>query len=146
METPHFDVLIVGAGQSGLQLGLMLQAEGYAVTIMSARTPDEIRSGWPTSTQGMFHPALETERRYGIRVLTFTPEHRAVEAMAIDGKMIERGPGPGAEGGRLRSGDVATRVQSGEGDHGEKYCRWLWNFSTCHAETNWLAERLFSTQ
>ncbi len=61
-------ILIVGAGQSGLQLGLMLQAEGYAVTIMSARTPDEIRSGWPMSTQGMFHPALETERRYGLNL------------------------------------------------------------------------------
>jgi Styrene monooxygenase A putative substrate binding domain len=61
-------ILIVGAGQSGLQLGLMLQAEGYDVTIMSARTPDEIRGGWPTSTQGMFHPALETERRYGLNL------------------------------------------------------------------------------
>jgi hypothetical protein len=61
-------ILIVGAGQSGLQLGLMLQAEGYQVTIMSARTPDEIRGGWPTSTQGMFHLALETERRYGLNL------------------------------------------------------------------------------
>src|SRR3954452_3003530 len=61
-------ILIVGAGQSGLQLALMLQAEGYDVTVMSARTPDEIRSGWPTSTQGMFHMALETERRYGLNL------------------------------------------------------------------------------
>lgn len=45
------DILIVGAGQSGLQLGLSLLAEGYEVTIMSARTPQEIRTGWPTSTQ-----------------------------------------------------------------------------------------------
>jgi hypothetical protein len=48
-------ILIVGAGQSGLQLGLSLLAEGYEVTIMSARTPDEIRTGWPTSTRSMFH-------------------------------------------------------------------------------------------
>ncbi len=61
-------ILIIGAGQSGLQLGLMLLAEGYQVTIMSARTPDEIRSGWPMSTQGMFHPALESERRYGLNL------------------------------------------------------------------------------
>jgi 2-polyprenyl-6-methoxyphenol hydroxylase-like FAD-dependent oxidoreductase len=61
-------ILIIGAGQSGLQLGLMLLAEGYQVTIMSARTPDEIRGGWPTSTQGMFHPALQSERRYGLNL------------------------------------------------------------------------------
>ena len=36
-------ILIVGAGQAGLQLGLSLLAEGYDVTLMSARTPDEIR-------------------------------------------------------------------------------------------------------
>jgi len=61
-------VLIVGAGQSGLQLGLSLLAEGFEVTVMSARTPQEVRSGWPTSTQVMFHPALETERRYDLNL------------------------------------------------------------------------------
>jgi 2-polyprenyl-6-methoxyphenol hydroxylase-like FAD-dependent oxidoreductase len=55
-------ILIVGAGQSGLQLGLSLLAAGYEVTIMSARTPDEIRRGWVMSTQGMFQLALQTER------------------------------------------------------------------------------------
>jgi hypothetical protein len=57
-------ILIVGAGQAGLQLGLSLRAEGYDVTIMSARTPEEIRAGWPTSTQAMFDLALESERVY----------------------------------------------------------------------------------
>jgi hypothetical protein len=61
-------VLIVGAGQSGLQLALSLRAEQYDVTILSARTPDEIRNGWPTSTQGMFHQALQTERDYGLNL------------------------------------------------------------------------------
>ena len=55
-------VLIVGAGQAGLQLALSLQAEGYDVTVMSARTPDEIRNGWPTSTQVMMYRALDRER------------------------------------------------------------------------------------
>ncbi|MFI2647728.1 styrene monooxygenase/indole monooxygenase family protein [Micromonospora fulviviridis] len=59
-------ILIVGAGQSGLQLALSLQAEGYDVTVMSARTPDEIRRGWVMSTQAMFGTALATERRYGL--------------------------------------------------------------------------------
>ncbi|HEY0534555.1 MAG TPA: styrene monooxygenase/indole monooxygenase family protein [Actinoplanes sp.] len=60
------NILIVGAGQAGLQLALSLRAEGYDVTLMSARTPDEIRTGWPTSTQAMFDLALSTERAYQI--------------------------------------------------------------------------------
>jgi 2-polyprenyl-6-methoxyphenol hydroxylase-like FAD-dependent oxidoreductase len=60
------NVLIIGAGQSGLQLGLSLLAEGYRVTIMSARTPEEIRAGWVTSTQAMFDQAMATERAYGL--------------------------------------------------------------------------------
>ncbi|MBW6439173.1 FAD-binding oxidoreductase [Actinoplanes hulinensis] len=59
-------ILIVGAGQAGLQLALGLRAEGYEVTLMSARTPDEIRTGWPTSTQAMFDLSLNTERAYGL--------------------------------------------------------------------------------
>jgi hypothetical protein len=55
-------ILIVGAGQAGLQLALGLQAEGYDVTVMSARTADEIRNGWPTSTQVMMYRALDRER------------------------------------------------------------------------------------
>jgi hypothetical protein len=55
-------ILIVGAGQAGLQLALSLQARGYDVTVMSARTPQEMRGGWPTSTQVMMYPALDRER------------------------------------------------------------------------------------
>jgi hypothetical protein len=61
-------ILIIGAGQSGLQLGLSLLAEGYQVTVMSARTPEEIREGWVMSTQAMFHQALQTERAYGLNL------------------------------------------------------------------------------
>jgi hypothetical protein len=74
-------VLIVGAGQSGLQLGLSLLAEGYEVTVMSARTPQEIRGGRPTSTQAMFHPALETERRYDLDL--WQEEAPAVDAIQL---------------------------------------------------------------
>ncbi|MEU6327739.1 styrene monooxygenase/indole monooxygenase family protein [Streptomyces sp. NPDC047049] len=55
-------ILVVGAGQSGLQLALGLQTRGYEVTLMSNRTADEIRAGRVMSTQCMFHTALQHER------------------------------------------------------------------------------------
>lgn len=59
-------ILVVGAGQSGLQLALGLQSHGYEVTLMSNRTADEIRSGRVMSTQVMFTTALGHERDLGI--------------------------------------------------------------------------------
>jgi Styrene monooxygenase A putative substrate binding domain len=59
-------ILIVGAGQSGLQLALGLQRHGYDVTVMSARTPAEIRGGRVMSTQAMFDSALQHERDLGL--------------------------------------------------------------------------------
>ncbi|RBM12638.1 oxygenase [Prauserella sp. PE36] len=61
-------VLVVGAGQSGLQLALSLREHDYDVTVMSARTPDEIRKGRVMSTQCMFHDSLEHERKYGLNL------------------------------------------------------------------------------
>ncbi|MEU8772880.1 styrene monooxygenase/indole monooxygenase family protein [Streptomyces sp. NPDC048606] len=55
-------ILVVGAGQSGLQLALGLQAKDYEVTLMSNRTADEIRTGRVMSTQVMFDSALRHER------------------------------------------------------------------------------------
>nr|WSX76861.1 FAD-binding oxidoreductase [Streptomyces sp. NBC_00899] len=59
-------ILIVGAGQAGLQLALGLQARDYDVTVMSNRTADEIRTGRVTSTQCMFGAALAHERAAGL--------------------------------------------------------------------------------
>lgn len=57
---------IVGAGQSGLQLALGLQKAGYQVIVLSAQTPEQIRSGRITSSQCMFASALRHERDAGI--------------------------------------------------------------------------------
>jgi hypothetical protein len=61
-------ILIVGAGQSGLQLALTLREHDYDVTLMSARTPDEIRRGRVMSTQCMFGDALRIERDHGLNL------------------------------------------------------------------------------
>lgn len=61
-------VLIVGAGQSGLQLALTLLENGYDVTVMSARTPEEIRGGFVMSTQCMFDAALQHERDHKLNL------------------------------------------------------------------------------
>ena len=59
-------ITIVGAGQSGLQLGLGLLAAGYAVRLISDRTPDEIRASRIASSQCMFSTALGYERAVGV--------------------------------------------------------------------------------
>ncbi|MEN3583097.1 styrene monooxygenase/indole monooxygenase family protein [Streptomyces sp. ZYX-F-203] len=59
-------ILVVGAGQSGLQLALGLRSHGYEVTLMSDRTAEEIRTGRVMSTQCMFHRALQHERDLGL--------------------------------------------------------------------------------
>jgi len=61
-------VLIVGAGQSGLQLALSLLEHDFEVTVMSARTADEIRGGAVMSTQCMFDQALQYERDHGLNL------------------------------------------------------------------------------
>src|SRR5207244_1851187 len=53
--------LIVGAGQAGLQLALGLVQDGHDVTVVSNRTPDDIRNGRVMSSQCMFRAALEPE-------------------------------------------------------------------------------------
>lgn len=61
-------ITIVGAGQAGLQLGIGLLDHGYDVTIVSNRTPDEIRAGKVMSSQCMFGGSLARERTLGLNL------------------------------------------------------------------------------
>ncbi|KJS59492.1 styrene monooxygenase/indole monooxygenase family protein [Streptomyces rubellomurinus] len=81
-------VLIVGAGQAGLQLALGLQAHGYDVTVMTDRDPEAVRTGRVLSTQCMFDTALRTERALGLDLW-------AEEAPRIEGVGVALG-GPEA--------------------------------------------------
>jgi hypothetical protein len=59
-------IAIVGAGQSGLPLALSLLARGDRVTLLTNRTPDDIRRGKVMSSQCMFGTALQIERDFGL--------------------------------------------------------------------------------
>ncbi|HET6698914.1 MAG TPA: flavin reductase [Nocardioidaceae bacterium] len=59
-------VAVVGAGPSGTTLALGLLQHGYAVTLVSDRTAEEIRSGPVMSSQVTFESALEVEHLLGI--------------------------------------------------------------------------------
>jgi len=59
-------IAIVGGGQSGLQLALGLLQQRYEVTVVSNRTPEQLRKGRVSSSQFMFHDSLQNERDLGI--------------------------------------------------------------------------------
>ncbi|WP_433566655.1 styrene monooxygenase/indole monooxygenase family protein [Nocardia sp. CA-151230] len=54
-------ITIIGAGQSGLQLGVGLLDAGYDVRIVSNRTPEAILTGQVSSSQCMFGSSLARE-------------------------------------------------------------------------------------
>ncbi|MFD5465021.1 styrene monooxygenase/indole monooxygenase family protein [Kitasatospora sp. NPDC127059] len=70
-------IAVVGAGQAGLQLALGLVDDGYEVTLVAERTPEQVRGGRVLSTQAMFGPALRIEAAAGL-------DHWAGEAPAVD--------------------------------------------------------------
>lgn len=59
-------IAIVGGGQAGLPLALSLLDKGYRVTLVSNRTPDQIREGKVMSSQCMFNSSLQIERDLGL--------------------------------------------------------------------------------
>ncbi|GAA4360759.1 styrene monooxygenase/indole monooxygenase family protein [Paeniglutamicibacter cryotolerans] len=73
-------ITIVGAGQSGLQLGIGLLDAGFEVTLVSNRTPEQIRDGSIASSQCMFDQALGHERALG---LDLWPDAPVVEGIGF---------------------------------------------------------------
>jgi flavin reductase (DIM6/NTAB) family NADH-FMN oxidoreductase RutF len=65
-STSPRSVAIVGAGPSGTTLAVGLLQQGYDVTLVSARTAEEIRTGSVMSSQITFESALEVEASLGI--------------------------------------------------------------------------------
>ncbi|OYU33856.1 styrene monooxygenase/indole monooxygenase family protein [Novosphingobium sp. PASSN1] len=59
-------IAIVGAGQSGLHLGIGLLMAGHQVTLVSNRTGAQIAAGTVLSSQSMYGMALGLERELGI--------------------------------------------------------------------------------
>lgn len=83
-------ILVVGAGQSGLQLAIGLLSEDYDVTLVDPRSPDEIRAGRVMSTQCLFGPALRRERRHGLAFW----DDRAPEVTGVGVRVAARSGGP----------------------------------------------------
>ncbi|MBH1933664.1 FAD-binding oxidoreductase [Streptomyces sp. AV19] len=119
-------ILIVGAGQSGLQLALGLQARGYDVTLVSSRTADETRSGRVTSTQVMFASALARERELGLDF--WSGRAPRIEGLGVS---VAGPPGPGGTGRVRRIVDWVGRLEgcAQSVDQRLKMAGWLETFA-----------------
>jgi flavin reductase (DIM6/NTAB) family NADH-FMN oxidoreductase RutF len=93
-------IAIVGAGQSGLQLGLGLLGAGHDVTLVSNRTAEQLATGQVQSSQCMFESALETERALGLDF--WSEECPPVEGIAL--------AVPAADGSGAKAIDWAARL------------------------------------
>ena len=87
MTQPARRVAVVGAGPAGTTLALGLLRRGCDVTIVSARTSEEIRAGHVMSSQVTFESALEAETALGISDLV--PPAPALRRMSYDTRRID---------------------------------------------------------
>ncbi|MEY9940115.1 styrene monooxygenase/indole monooxygenase family protein [Streptacidiphilus sp. MAP5-3] len=75
------NILVVGAGQAGLQLALGLQADGHDVIVTTDRTAERVREGRVLSTQCMFGGALAHEAALGLDL--WADEAPTVEGLGV---------------------------------------------------------------
>jgi hypothetical protein len=115
-------VTIVGAGQSGLQLGIGLVQAGHDVRLVSNRTPEDFRHGKVMSSQFMFASALDTERELGIEFWAETcPETLGVQ-VAI--------PHPEIRGEKALYFEARLSRPGKSVDQRVKYPRWIEHFAS----------------
>jgi len=109
-------ILIVGAGQAGLQLGLGLLQSGHEVTVVSNRTPEDIHDGRVMSSQCMFDEALQHERDLGLNY--WDDECPPVEGIGLSV------PAPDGNGKAI---EFASRLRAPAQsvDQRVKYPRWM---------------------
>ncbi len=88
-------ILIVGAGQAGLQLGHGLLQHGYDVTIVSDRTPADWRDAHVSSSQFQFATSLSYERELGLD--WWDPAVPKVEGLGVTIPNPEGGDAPAVE-------------------------------------------------
>jgi styrene monooxygenase A-like protein len=112
-------IAIVGGGQSGLQLAFGLLGQRYEVTVVSNRTPEQIRKGRVSSSQFMFHDSLQNERDLGINF--WEKECPPTEGIAFSV--------PGPDGGRALYWQAKLDRYGQSVDQRVKFSGWLEEFA-----------------
>jgi styrene monooxygenase A-like protein/F420-dependent NADP oxidoreductase-like protein len=112
-------IAIVGGGQSGLQLALGLLQKKYEVTVVSNRTPEQIRKGRVSSSQFMFHNSLQNERDLGINF--WEKQCPPTEGIAFSV--------PGPDGGRALFWEAKLDHYGQSVDQRVKFAGWLEEFT-----------------
>src|SRR5713101_792513 len=112
-------IAIVGGGQSGLQLAFGLLRQQYEVTVVSNRTPEQIRKGRVSSSQFMFHDSLQNERDLGINF--WEKECLPTEGIAFSV--------PGPDGGRALYWQAKLDRYGQSVDQRVKFSGWLEEFA-----------------
>ena len=115
-------VVVVGAGQSGLQLAIGLQAAGHDVTVVSNRTGRDFHEGRVMSSQCMFASALDAERSLGLNF--WDDVCPPVEGISLAVPSPEQ-PGEKAIDFAARLDRPAQAI-----DQRVKYPRWLQHFES----------------